>query len=358
MEKKSLELVSDVTYHKGIEYYVDKKVNNVHQISDDEYEAEVTGESTYRVVLNIKDFSLSTCTCPFYKDGNKICKHIIAVHVSLHADVYKDEIEEYQSLKPPVKPKRIRKMKPKPVPEQPVVKEVVEDKGRKKHVPIEPVSKDLLVEDVFEDQPIKYRPYYVGHRLGDLRREKKMSRQQLAEEMGVERQTVEMWEAGKDLPSFDDLEYMAYILFGSSIEYLLFGQEDYFERHEPVEVIETDDDDEEDDITDVPEEFLLKDGEEETPYVDPFKEPKPVVTKSEPPKTPPGLIVGKAIIIFLKVLIAIAYTPFWFMVGMFTLFALLRAPWNLFRKMPEYPEEHNWDPNYTDIEFYDMVDDD
>lgn len=67
-----------------------------------------------------------------------------------------------------------------------------------------------------------------------------------------------------------------------------------------------------------------------------------------------GKAIGKAVLIFMF------YVPIWFVVGIFTFFVLLPAPWNAFRKTKRrrsYGGAHNFDPYFTDEEFEDLMED-
>ncbi len=61
-------------------------------------------------------------------------------------------------------------------------------------------------------------------RLNQLRREKGLSQEQLAEMVGVTRQAVQKWEAGTSRPDMDNLVTLARY-FGVSLDYLITGTE-------------------------------------------------------------------------------------------------------------------------------------
>ena len=66
---------------------------------------------------------------------------------------------------------------------------------------------------------------------------------------------------------------------------------------------------------------------------------------------------------FFKGVALVLYSCFWFLAIFITFgFSLvfMRPPWKLFtfhKRDYDDKEEHNWDPDYTDLEYYDMVDD-
>ena len=98
MGNKLSEVISDITYHKGVEYYVFKKINYVQPINEHEYEADVSGTETYHVILNDEDISVSSCTCPYFADKHQICKHIVAVYIYLFTLISLKRILNYINL--------------------------------------------------------------------------------------------------------------------------------------------------------------------------------------------------------------------------------------------------------------------
>ncbi len=61
-------------------------------------------------------------------------------------------------------------------------------------------------------------------RLGNLRREKGLSQQELAEALGVSRQTISKWETGVTVPTTENLTYLSRVL-GVSMDELMHGGE-------------------------------------------------------------------------------------------------------------------------------------
>ena len=51
----------------------------------------------------------------------------------------------------------------------------------------------------------------LGYRLRELRKENKMSQEQLAEKLGVSRQSVSLWETGKTQPTLEIVAELAEI---------------------------------------------------------------------------------------------------------------------------------------------------
>ena len=65
----------------------------------------------------------------------------------------------------------------------------------------------------------------------------------------------------------------------------------------------------------------------------------------------------------LKVIAIVFYSIVWFCVECVVLFIvkIMPAPWRVFKKTKrtnDDTDDHNWDPKHTDLEYYDMVDDD
>lgn len=76
-----------------IEYYKQNKVLEVHENGEDCYSAIVagSGKTKYDVFIDVK----CTCTCPFAKENDIICKHRVATFFSVNpgyiADFEEDE---------------------------------------------------------------------------------------------------------------------------------------------------------------------------------------------------------------------------------------------------------------------------
>lgn len=95
-------LVNESTYQRGLKYYLEGKVVSFADLNLDFWrEYKVVGSEEYIVkipilhlTLNSKKFSLApkvieemaSCTCPYFCDYNKICKHIVAVLASLEQE--------------------------------------------------------------------------------------------------------------------------------------------------------------------------------------------------------------------------------------------------------------------------------
>ena len=77
-----IECTSGASLWRGYDYYKEKKVKNLQQISDTQYAAEVAGTSSapYKVLIDIAHPRTSKCNCP-HADGKRIvCKHMMAVY--------------------------------------------------------------------------------------------------------------------------------------------------------------------------------------------------------------------------------------------------------------------------------------
>lgn len=62
----------------------------------------------------------------------------------------------------------------------------------------------------------------VGERIKNLRQEKKMSQQELADAINVASSTVSMYEKGERIPR-DQIKLAIANLFGVTVDYLFFG---------------------------------------------------------------------------------------------------------------------------------------
>lgn len=79
---------------RAIEYYKQNKVLGIHASREDCYSAEVTGSGKmkYDVFIDTKHPKKCTCTCPFAKENEVICKHMVAVYFS----AYPDKIDSFK----------------------------------------------------------------------------------------------------------------------------------------------------------------------------------------------------------------------------------------------------------------------
>ena len=89
-----LEICSNNSYWRGLDYFEDKRVKTLKQINQNEYEAEVEGTEVYRVHLDINHPRKSTCTCPHAAGKSTICKHKVAVYFSIFPEEAQEAIDE------------------------------------------------------------------------------------------------------------------------------------------------------------------------------------------------------------------------------------------------------------------------
>lgn len=59
---------------RGLDYYKNKKIKNIKQVSDIEYTSIACGTKEYSVYLNLKNPRKSTCNCPLANGKRIICK--------------------------------------------------------------------------------------------------------------------------------------------------------------------------------------------------------------------------------------------------------------------------------------------
>ena len=78
-----LDICSHNSYWRGLDYFENKRVKNLNQVNQNEYEADVEGTETYHVCLDIKHPRKSICTCPHAAGKSTICKHKVAVYFSI-----------------------------------------------------------------------------------------------------------------------------------------------------------------------------------------------------------------------------------------------------------------------------------
>lgn len=83
---------------RGLEYYKNENLKEIHQISEIEYTSIVSGTKEYNVYLNLKNPRKSTCNCPLANGKRIICKHIVATYFSVVPGSAKEFEEEQNRL--------------------------------------------------------------------------------------------------------------------------------------------------------------------------------------------------------------------------------------------------------------------
>ncbi len=115
-----INLASNNSTWKGLDYYQGNKVNNYKQISEYEYEAMVNDSNgkRYNVFMDIEHPRKSKCNCPHAKDKRIICKHIVALYFTVfpnEVDKFLKEVEEaekeYESYEEEIEQKLIEYIK-------------------------------------------------------------------------------------------------------------------------------------------------------------------------------------------------------------------------------------------------------
>lgn len=82
---KLLNLASNNSFWRGIDYHHDKRVMSWEKISGDQFKGEVRGSnnSVYHVEIDLKHPKKSTCNCPFADGRRVICKHMVALNLGI-----------------------------------------------------------------------------------------------------------------------------------------------------------------------------------------------------------------------------------------------------------------------------------
>ena len=91
-----IDLASSNSLWRGIDYYQSKNVKKIKKISDDEYNAIVSGTEEYNVHIDINHPRKSTCTCPFADGRRVICKHMVATFFTIYPEEAERIIKEEQ----------------------------------------------------------------------------------------------------------------------------------------------------------------------------------------------------------------------------------------------------------------------
>lgn len=93
-------LMPEQIRRRGERYFNEGKVNNISE-KDKVFKATVTGTKDYDVVVSLDKDKIKecSCTCEYYKDGNKYCKHIYALIVYIFCEGDLEKAEEKLSKK-------------------------------------------------------------------------------------------------------------------------------------------------------------------------------------------------------------------------------------------------------------------
>ena len=92
-----LELASNNSFWRGVDYFQDGKVGDWKKIDGSHYGAKVTGSNTYDVVIDTKHPKRSTCNCPHAEGKMIICKHKVALYLTVFPDELQRVMEEAQA---------------------------------------------------------------------------------------------------------------------------------------------------------------------------------------------------------------------------------------------------------------------
>ena len=92
---KLLNLSSNDSFWRGVDYHHEKKVKSWKQIDKDEYYGEVGGShgEVYHVQIDIEHPRRSTCDCPFANGRRVICKHMVALNFAIFPEKEKQMME-------------------------------------------------------------------------------------------------------------------------------------------------------------------------------------------------------------------------------------------------------------------------
>jgi len=83
-----LECASATSVWRGRDYYEDKKVKNLTEISDGVFTANVIGTTSEAYIVNLDAAHprKSTCNCPHANGKRIVCKHIVATYFTAYPE--------------------------------------------------------------------------------------------------------------------------------------------------------------------------------------------------------------------------------------------------------------------------------
>ncbi len=97
-----LDCSSQKARFRGYGYFTEGKVTSCKQTGDSKFSAIVNGSdrNSYQTTVDVTHPRSSKCTCPFVEGNTKICKHMVAVYLTVfpnEADRIKSEIISYEA---------------------------------------------------------------------------------------------------------------------------------------------------------------------------------------------------------------------------------------------------------------------
>ena len=100
---KLLNLASNNSFWRGINYHHEKRIINWKEIADNCYQGKVkgSGSAVYDVMIDIVHPKKSVCNCPFAEGRRVICKHMVALDLGIFPEKEQqmmDYIEEQNQM--------------------------------------------------------------------------------------------------------------------------------------------------------------------------------------------------------------------------------------------------------------------
>ena len=129
-----LEICSNNSYWRGLDYFQNNKVKTINQTSRYEYDADVQGTELYHVHLDINHPKKSTCTCPHASGKSIICKHKVAAYFAAfpeEAQEVVDKMNRYYEEQEKLEKEREKRLKERKKQIKEYVKSLSEAKAKK-----------------------------------------------------------------------------------------------------------------------------------------------------------------------------------------------------------------------------------
>ena len=100
---KLLNLASNNSFWRGIDYHHEKRIIDWKEVADNGYQGKVKGsnDAVYDVTIDIAHPRKSVCNCPFAEGRRVICKHMVALDLGIFPEKEQqmmDYIEEQNQL--------------------------------------------------------------------------------------------------------------------------------------------------------------------------------------------------------------------------------------------------------------------
>ena len=98
------------------------------------------------------------------------------------------------------------------------------------------INPGFMVTEIYKNYEYTFNPTFVGKHIRELRLQEKISQYELALRIGAEKEQIKLIESGNYYWPLEVYDYIAFMVFGASLSFLLTGEENkgiYIKPKEP-----------------------------------------------------------------------------------------------------------------------------